>query len=146
MKHTVCRTSKCHINSQRIDKCLLCHDISWADILFNHLHNFHTSVLCKLNSLRINSWNCSVALKTHTKCLCQTVHGVCSIHTRAGTACWTCLALILIYIFFSHLACCVSTNCLKHGRKTCSLSLYMTCKHRTTADKYSRDIDSGCCH
>ena len=146
MKHTVCGTSKCHINGQRIDKCLLGHDISWTDVLFNHLHNLHTSVLCKLDTLRINCRDGSVALKTHTKSLSQTVHGVCGVHTGAGTASWTCLALVLIHILLGHLTCCISTNCLKHRRKARSLSLYVTGKHRATADKYGRDVDSGCCH
>ena len=146
MQHTVCGASKRHINGKCIDKCLLCHDVSRADILLYHFHNFHSGMLCKLDSLGIYSRNRSVALKTHTKCLSQTVHRVCGIHTGTGAAGRTGLALILVHILFCHLACRISTNCLKHGGKTCSLSLYMTCKHRTTADKYSRDIDSGCCH
>ena len=146
MKHAVGRTSQCHVNSQSINDGIFCHDISRTDVFLQKFHNFHTSLFCQTNSLRINSRNRSVAAKSHTKYLCQTVHAVRCIHTGAGTTGRAYLTLKLIQSFIRNLACCVSTDCLKHARKTSLLSAYMAGKHRAAADKYSRHIDSCCCH
>jgi hypothetical protein len=66
MKHTVGRTSQCHINGKSVHKCFFCHNIQRADILFKHFHNRHACVLCQFDTGRVYSGNSSVALKSHT--------------------------------------------------------------------------------
>ena len=81
MQHTVGRASQCHIYCQRIQDCILCHNISWANILLPHFHNFHTCMFCKTDSLRIYCRNRTISAKSHSKYLCQTVHAVSCVHT-----------------------------------------------------------------
>ena len=52
----------------------------------------------------------------------------------------------IIYLLFCHFTGRMSTYCLKHTGQRGSLSLYMTCQHWTTTDKYCRYIHSGCRH
>ena len=146
VKHTVCRTSKCHIDGKCIQKCFFCHNVSWTDIFIIKLHYFHTCMFRKFDSFGINGRNRTISLKSHTNCLRQAVHTVCGIHTGTGTTGRTSMAYKIVYFFFRHFTCCMCTDCFKHTGKTGFLSLYMTGKHRATADKYSRNIDSGCCH
>ena len=146
VKHAVCRASKCHINCKCIKDCIFCHNISRADILSYKLHHLHTCMLCKLDSCRINSWDCSISFQPHTKSLCQTVHTVCRIHTGTGSASRTCFILKFANVFVIHLSGCIRTYCFKHTGKTCFTSLYMSCKHRSAAYKYCRYIHTGSCH
>ena len=97
-------------------------------------------MLCKNKTLGIYSRDRAVSAKTHSENLCQTVHAVCGVHTGAGTTGRTNLALVLFYILLSHRTCSVGANCLKHAGKTALASFHMTCKHRTTTDKYGRDV------
>ena len=123
MKHTVCRTAKSHIYSKGIQKCLFRHNISWTDVAAVHFHNLHSCMLCKTDTLRIYSRDCSVSFQAHTKNLSKAVHAVCSVHTGTGTAGRTCFVLTLSQSFLCKLACCVSTNSLKHAGKTCLVSV-----------------------
>ena len=100
----------------------------------------------KFDTFGINRRNRTISLKSHTDCLGQAVHAVCGIHTGTGTTRRTGMAYKIVDFFFCHFACCMCTDCLKHTGKTGFLSLYMTGKHRTAADKYGRYIDSGCRH
>ena len=131
VKHTVCGTAKRHIHRQGIQDRILCHDIARSDVFSEYLHNRITGMLCKLQSLRVYSRNGAVSAKSHTKCLCQTVHGIRCIHTGAGSAGRTYIVLKLAHILFCHLACCISADSLEHRRKASLLSSYMTCQHRT---------------
>ena len=82
MEHTVCGTSKSHISCESVLESLLCHDIERADILSVEFHNLHTCLLCKLDTLGVNSRDSAVASETHTQYLSEAVHGVSGIHTR----------------------------------------------------------------
>ena len=81
MKHTVRRTSQCHIYCQCIQNCIFCHDISRTDILSHQFHHLHTCMLCKLNPCGIYCRNRTISFQSHTKCLSQAVHAVGCIHT-----------------------------------------------------------------
>ena len=146
MKHTVCRTSKSHIDCKSVQNRIFRHNISRSDIVSHKLHNLHSRMFCKLKSRRIYRGNRSVSTKSHTKNLCQAVHAVCSVHTRTGSAGRTGLIFIFFYIFFGHLSCCVGANCLEHTGKTRLTSLYMSCKHWAATDKDCRDIDTRSSH
>ena len=123
VKHSIGRAAQSHIYSQSILKCFRCQDISWTDIFLIELHNLHTCMLCKLDTVRIYSRNRTIALKSHTDCLCQAVHTVGCVHAGAGTTGWTCMAYIIIHLFLCHSSCSVRAYCLKHRGKTCSLTI-----------------------
>ena len=146
MKHTVCRASKCHINSKCIQNCFFCHNISWADILLKKFHDFHTCMFCKTDSFWIYCRDCPVSAKSHTKYLCQTVHAVCCVHTRTWSACRTYFILEFTQVCIWHCSGRIRSYRLKHTGKTSLLSFYMSCKHRSATDKYSRYINSCCSH
>ena len=146
VKHTVCGASKCHVYCQGIEDCFFCHDVSWTDVLSVHFHNLHTCMFCKTDTLGIYSRNGSVSFQSHTKNLCETVHGVCCVHTGTGSACRTCFHFTFCQAVLIKLACCVSTYCLEHTGKACLVSVQMSGKHWAAAYKYSRNIQSGCCH
>ena len=146
MKHTVGRTSKCHIYRQGIQDCFLCHDVSRTDVSAVHFHNLHTCMFCKTDTFGIYCRNGSVSTKSHTKNLSQTVHGVCSVHTGTGSTCRTCFVLEFCQFVFCDLACCIRSNSFEHTGKACLVSVDMTCHHRTAAYEYSRNVDPGCCH
>ena len=103
-------------------------------------------MFCKTDTFGIYSRNSSVSFQAHTKNLCQTVHGVCCVHTGTGSACRTCFHFTFCQAVLIKLACCVSTYCLEHTGKTCLVSVQMSGKHWTAAYEYSRNIQSGCCH
>ena len=103
-------------------------------------------MFCKTDSLRIYSRDCSVSTKSHSKHFSQTVHTVGCIHTRTRSACWTYFVLKFAQIFIRKCSCCIRSNSLEHAGKTSLLTFYMSCKHRSSADKDCRNINSGCCH
>ena len=103
-------------------------------------------MFCKFDSLRIYSRNSSISRKSHTDCLCQTVHGVCCVHTGTGSTGRAYLFFVLSNLILCHSTCCVGTNCLEHGRKTSLFAMNVTSQHRAAAYEYSRDIQSCCCH
>ena len=140
MKHTVCGTSECHIYSQSIHKCFFCHDISWTNVLFKHLHNLHTCMFCQTETFGIYCRNCTVALKAHTENFCQTVHRIGCIHTGTGTACRAYFINKFIYLFFCHCTCSMRTYRFKHAGKASFLTAHTAGKHRSAADKYCRNI------
>ena len=146
MEHTVGRTSKCHIYCQRIQDGFPCHDVSRTDISAVHLHNLHTCMLCKTDTLGIYCRDSSVSTKSHTKNLCQTVHGVCGIHTGTGSTCRTCFVLKFCQFILCDLTCRIRANSFKHAGEAGLMSVNMTCQHRTSAYEYSRNIQSCCCH
>ena len=115
MQHRVGRTAKCHIHRQCVDDGFLCHDVSRTDVLAVHIHDSHTCMLGKFDSLRINSRDRTIATKSHTKSLSQTVHRVSGIHTGAGTAGRADLFFIFFDIILCHSACFISTDSFKHG-------------------------------
>ena len=51
MKHRVCTTTKSHIHCESVLECVKCHNVTRLNILAEKLHNLHTSVFSKLNSL-----------------------------------------------------------------------------------------------
>ena len=146
MKHTVGRTSKCHIYRQGIQDCFLCHDVSRTDVSAVHFHNLHTCMFCKTDTFGIYSRDGSVSFQAHTKNFCQAVHGVCCVHTGTGATGRTCFHFTFCQAVLIKFTCCISTNCFKHAGKTCLMSVQMSGKHRTAAYEYSRNIQSGCCH
>ena len=146
MQHTVSRTSQCHIYSQCIHDCFFCHDISRTDILSVHFHNLHAGMFCQFDTLGIYSRDGSVSTKSHTQYLGQAVHTVGCIHTGTGTAGRAYFIFKFFHIVFCHSSGCVGSYCLEHTGQASFLTVYMTCKHRTTADKYGRYVQSGCCH
>ena len=146
MKHTVGRTSKCHIYCQCVQNGFFCHDVARTDISAIHFHNLHTRMFCKTNTLGIYSRNGSISTKSHTKNLCQTVHRVCSIHTGTGSTCRTCFVLKFCKFVFCNLACRIRSDSFKHTGKTCLVSMNVACHHRSTTYEYSRNIQSGSRH
>ena len=51
MKHTVGTATKSHISSNCVFKCSLSHNVTGTDVLFNKVHNLHTCMFSKLDSL-----------------------------------------------------------------------------------------------
>ena len=83
MQHTVGTAAQCHIHGQSIAKSRLSHDIFGADISFHHIHHRHARMLSQADPLRIYCRNGSVAPKSHTQHLGQTVHAVRRVHAGA---------------------------------------------------------------
>ena len=146
MKHTVGRTSKCHIYCQCVQNGFFCHDVARTDISAIHFHNLHTRMFCKTNTLGIYSRNGSISTKSHTKNLCQTVHRVCSIHTGTGSTCRTCFVLKFCKFVFCDLTCCIRSDSFEHTGKACLMSVYMARHHRTAAYENGGNVQSGSSH
>ena len=100
----------------------------------------------RLDSLRVNSRNRAVPLKAHAENLGQAVHAVGGVHTGTGTAARADLALVLFQLFRIDFTCGVLSYCLEHAGKASLSALHMAGQHRAAADKYSWDIQTGCCH
>ena len=146
MQHAVGGAAQCHIRSQRIFKCICGHNVTWTDVFPVQIHNRHTCFFCQLDSFGINSRNGTVALESHAEYFGQAVHGVCGIHTGAGTTGRTCFIFKFFDIFQCEFTSRVGTNCFKHAGKAGFLPLDMASQHRAAADKYGRYVDSGSCH
>ena len=103
-------------------------------------------MFCQTDTLGIDCRNGSVSFQSHSQCLCQAVHAVCSVHTGAGTTGRTGLTFKFFQFFFGNFSCCIGTYCLKHAGKAGFVALYVACHHGTAADKYGGNVDTGCCH
>ena len=140
VQHGIGRTAKRHVYRKGIHKGLFRHYISWPDILFHKLHDLHACMLGKADPLGINRRDRSVASQSHAKGFCQTVHGICCIHSGAGAAGRTNLLLKFRQFFHCHRPCRYASNCLKHGGKASLLSMHMACKHRPARYKDGRNV------
>ena len=94
----------------------------------------------------VNRRDRAVALKAHADRLCQAVHGICRIHTGAGSACRTYFFLILGKLFNSHLAGCDRSYRFKHGGKASLSPVDPSRQHRSAGYKDRRDINARRCH
>ena len=112
-----------HIAGQRIADGALVDDLAGGDALLYHIHDGHTGVLCQQQALGVDGGDGAVAGQCDADGLAQAVHAVGSVHTGTGTAGRTCFVLTLSQAFLCKLACCVSTNSLKHAGKTCLVSV-----------------------
>ena len=146
MQHTVGRATESHIHSKSVHQSLFCHNITGTDIFTKQFHNCHTCMFGKLNTGRMNSRDCTVAFKTHTKRFGQAVHRISGIHTTARTTSRAGLTFVFIEFFIVYFAGIISTHRFEHRGKACFLTFNSACKHRTAADKYGRNIDSCRCH
>ena len=146
MKHTVCRTSKSHIDCKSVQNRIFRHNISRSDIVSHKLHNLHSRMFCKLKSRRIYRGNRSVSTKSHSQCFCQTIHAIGCIHSGTRTARRTCFIFKFINFFIVHFACRIRSDRFKHAWQTCLLPFYMSCKHRSSAHKDRRYIDTRSSH
>ena len=103
-------------------------------------------MLGQADSLGIDCRNGSVALKPHAQHLCQAIHTVGRVHARARAAGRTYLIGKILHILLCHGSCRIGTHCLKHTGKALLLALHTSCQHRTSADKYRGNIQTGRCH
>ena len=115
MKHTVCRTSKSHIDCKSVQNRIFRHNISRSDIVSHKLHNLHSRMFCKLKSRRIYRGNRSVSTKSHSQCFCQTIHAIGCIHSGTRTARRTCFIFKFINFFIVHFACRIRSDRFKHA-------------------------------
>ena len=146
VQHAVGRAAQSHIYRQGVEDGILCHNVSWTDILLPQFHDLHACLLRETDPCRVDCRNGSVAAKSHAKHFRQAVHAVGRVHAGTGSAGRTGLILEFLKIIVRDQARRVGSNCLKHAGKAGLLSLDMACQHRAAAYEYGRYIDSGCRH
>ncbi len=115
MQHGIGRAAERHIDGQGIHEGFLRHDVAGTDVLPDTFHDLHAGMLCQLQTGRIYGGNGTVAFQPHAQHLCETVHGVGGIHTRAGTAGRADILLEIPYIIRRHGAGRIGADSLKHG-------------------------------
>ena len=146
MQHAVGGAAKGHIYGQGVQERFFCHDVPGTDVLPPQLHDLHTCVLCKLDTLGVDGRDGSISRKAHTQRLGQAVHAVRRVHTGAGTAGGTNLCLEFFHIVLGHGSGCVGAYRLEHAGKAALLAVYMACQHGAAADKDGGHVDAGCRH
>ena len=146
MEHGICGASQRHVNSERIHECILCHDITGADVLPQKLHDLHPGMLCQAQPVRINSRNRAVSGKPHPKRFRQAVHAVGRIHPAAASAGRTDLAFILGQLLIRQLMCRIFAHRFKHGAQRTLPSIHMPRHHGTAGDKDRRNVNARCRH
>ena len=143
VKHCIRGTAESHVNSLCIVESRPGHNISGADILFNKLHYLHTCMLCKTQSCRKRRRNGAVARECHTDSLGKTVHRVCGVHTRTGTARGASVFFIVTHTALVDITCLICADRLKHVAEAGTATVFkMTGKHRTARTENCRDIKS----
>ena len=146
VEHRIGGASKCHIHGQRVHKRLFGHDVAGTDIFFNKLHDLHAGVLGKADAGGIDSRDRAVALKAHTDGFCQAVHGVCSIHSGAGTTGGTDLLLIFTKLIFCHGPCGDGAHCLENRGQAALSAVDVSGQHGAAGDKDGGNVDPCCRH
>ena len=68
-----------HIYRQGVEDGILCHNVSWTDILLPQFHDLHACLLRQTNPCRVDCRNGSVAAKSHAKAL-----------PSGSSCCWPC--------------------------------------------------------
>ena len=120
-----------------------------------HFHNLHACMFCKSNTATSYSRNCSVSRKAKSQNFRQTVHRVCSKHTRTSAAARTSIVLHFAKLGFVDFTNSKTANRLKHigQRKIFSririrriVSGQMSRHHRTARNKNSRQIKTRGSH
>ena len=96
MQHTVGRTTQCHITGNCIINTSFVDDISCLDISFHQFHDRHASMLCQLHTPIGNIWNRAITGQCDPDGFAETIHAVCCIHPRTGTAAGAGIGFILI--------------------------------------------------
>ena len=135
VKNGIRRTAHCDIQCHRIKESLACSDASrqyaFVAVLIIFISIFYDesrSVLEQLLAVFVSSDYSSVARKSQTDSLVQTVHGIGSKHTGAASASRTCMSFYLIYILVAH----CRVGRLNHRiNQVKMLSAPLSCFHRT---------------
>ena len=113
MENAVRAATERHITSERIFNRLLIDDITRTNIFTYQLHNCHTRMLCKYNSLIAYRRNGSVTRKSDTNRLTKAVHAVSGVHTRTASATGACARFTLLELTLVYHTCLVRANRLK---------------------------------
>ena len=142
VEHTVGGAAQRHVCGQCIFESVCGHDVTGTDVLPVHIHNCHASLLCQLDALGVYCRDGAVALETHAQDFGQTVHGVCGVHTGAGTAGGAGVVLELFHVLHGEFAGSVRADSLKHTGQAGLFAFDMTGTHRTAADEYRRHVHS----
>ena len=153
MQHCIGRTAQGHVSSKTIPEIFSSHHLTGSNSLLIQIHYSHAGMLCKSNTFTSNCRNCSIARQTESQNLCQTVHGICSEHSRTGTTARTGSMLHIFQLTFSNFANCKGTNSLKHICQRKFLSIIgirrihnMPRHHRSARTENSRQIQAGSSH
>ncbi len=146
VEHAVGGAAQRHICGQCVLESVCGHDVTGTDVFAVHIHNCHTSLLCQLDALGVYCRNRAVALETHAQNLSQAVHGVCGVHTGAGTAGGAGIVLELLHILHGEFAGSIRADSFKHAGQTGLFALDVAGEHRAAADEYGRHVDSCSSH
>ena len=143
MEHGVGAAAQRHIDGQRVVKGRFCHDIEGADILFDHFHDLHARVLRQTQSLRIDGWNGTVSSKAHPNRFGQTVHAVCRVHSRAGTAGFAGVLYKIVKLCVVDFSSLMRALSFEHRREADLSATDVTGEHRAARDEDGRQVQTG---
>ena len=150
MKYSIGRTTHRNIQCHGIEESFASCDtfrqyafISFFIIFIGILHDEGSSILEQLCTVGVSSKDGTIARQSQTDCFIQAIHGIGGKHTRTTSTSWTSMVFNLSYLLITYR--CIRT--LNHGiNQVQMLVVPFASFHRTTRNKYSRDIQSHSSH
>ena len=150
MQYSISRTSHCNIQCHGIQEGLTRSDtarqyavITFFIIFICIFHDQFGSIPEQTFTVFVSCNNCSVSRQGQSDSFIQAVHGIGGEHSGTATASGTSMTLNLSYILIAD----SRIGRLNHGINQIKMhTAPFSCFHRTTGNKYSRDIQSHGSH
>ena len=146
MKHSICTTTHCDVESHGIEEGITGSNATWQYTLIailiisvGILYNLTSRSLEEFDAVLVGSENGSVSRKAQTDSLCKRIHRVSGKHTRAATTSRASTLLNLLHFLIADTG--IST--LNHSCNQVSILAFpATGFHRTTRTEHCRDIQT----